>query len=156
MLVAQSCPTLCNPMDYRPPGSSVPGILQARILEWVAFPSPGDLPSSGFETGSPSLQTDSLPSEPIYIDIKPLYCTPEANMLYQLYSNFLKDHKIMFYKRKNMEWINIGRNNKIDEAFLVAFFFFFGYNSTRSILVPQPGMNPCPLRWNFPPLPLLR
>ena len=35
-LVAQSCPTLCNPMDCRPPGSSVPGILQARILEWVA------------------------------------------------------------------------------------------------------------------------
>jgi len=125
MLVAQSCPTLCNPMDYRPPGSSVPGILQARILEWVAFPSPGDLPSSGFEMGSPSLQTHSLPSEPIYIDIKPLYCTPEANMLYQLYSNFLKDHKIMFYKRKNMEWINIGRNNRIDEAFLVAFFFFW-------------------------------
>ena len=38
MLVAQSCPTLCNPMDYSPPGSSVHGILQARILEWVAIP----------------------------------------------------------------------------------------------------------------------
>ena len=33
MKVAQSCPTLCDPMDY-----TVPGILQARILEWVAFP----------------------------------------------------------------------------------------------------------------------
>ena len=33
----QSCPTLCHPMDSRPPGSSVPGILQARILEWVAI-----------------------------------------------------------------------------------------------------------------------
>ena len=32
----QSCPTLCNPIDSSPPGSSVPGILQARILEWVA------------------------------------------------------------------------------------------------------------------------
>ena len=38
-LVTQSCPTLCNPMDCRPPGSSVHGILQARILEWVAMPS---------------------------------------------------------------------------------------------------------------------
>ena len=41
-LVSQSCPTLCNlmdPMDYSPPGSSVHGILQARILEWVAMPS---------------------------------------------------------------------------------------------------------------------
>ena len=34
----QSCPTLCNPMDHSPPGSSVQGILQARILEWVAMP----------------------------------------------------------------------------------------------------------------------
>ena len=36
-LVAQSCPTLCDPVDYRPPGSSVHGISQARILEWVAI-----------------------------------------------------------------------------------------------------------------------
>ena len=35
----QSCPTLCDPMDYSPPGSSVPGILQARILEWEFMPS---------------------------------------------------------------------------------------------------------------------
>ena len=35
--VTQSCPTLCNTMDYSPPGSSVHGILQARILEWVAI-----------------------------------------------------------------------------------------------------------------------
>ena len=35
----QSCPTLCNPMDCSPPGSSVYGILQARIREWVAMPS---------------------------------------------------------------------------------------------------------------------
>ena len=35
--VAQSCSTLCNPMDCRPPGSSVHGIFQARVLEWVAI-----------------------------------------------------------------------------------------------------------------------
>ena len=33
----QSCPTLCDPIDGSPPGSAVPGILQARILEWVAI-----------------------------------------------------------------------------------------------------------------------
>ena len=38
-LVAQSCPTLCDPIDCSPPSSSVHGILQARILEWVAMPS---------------------------------------------------------------------------------------------------------------------
>ena len=37
--VAHSCPTLCDPMDCSPPGASVPGILQAWILEWVAMPS---------------------------------------------------------------------------------------------------------------------
>ena len=34
----QSCPTLCDPTDGSPPGSSVPGILQVRILKWVAIP----------------------------------------------------------------------------------------------------------------------
>ena len=38
VLVAQSYLALCDPMDYNPPGSSVLGILQARILEWVAIP----------------------------------------------------------------------------------------------------------------------
>ena len=37
VLVDQSCPTICDPMDYSPPGFSVHGILQARILEWVAI-----------------------------------------------------------------------------------------------------------------------
>ena len=36
----QSCPTLCDPTDGSPSGSTVPGILQARTLEWVPFPSP--------------------------------------------------------------------------------------------------------------------
>ena len=59
MEVAQSCPTLCDPMDY-----SVHGILEASILEWVAFPSLGDLPNPGINPRSPSLQVDSLPAEP--------------------------------------------------------------------------------------------
>ena len=36
--VAQSCPTLCDPMDCSPPGSAIHGILQASVLEWVAIP----------------------------------------------------------------------------------------------------------------------
>ena len=51
-------------MDCSPPGSFVHGILQTRILEWVAIPSPGDLPDPGIEHGSPALQADSLPSKP--------------------------------------------------------------------------------------------
>ena len=40
------------------------GVLQARILEWVAFPFSRDLPNPGIEPKSPSLQVDSLPAEP--------------------------------------------------------------------------------------------
>ena len=46
-------------MDCSLPVSSVNGISQARILEWVAFPSPGDLPDPGIELVSPALQVDS-------------------------------------------------------------------------------------------------
>ena len=49
----QQCLTLCSPMDCRPPGSSVHGILQARILQWVPFLSPGDLPDPGIKHASP-------------------------------------------------------------------------------------------------------
>ena len=45
----QSCRILCDPMDCNLPGCSVHGILQARILEWVAFPPPGDFPDPGIE-----------------------------------------------------------------------------------------------------------
>ena len=50
-------------MDCSPPGSTVLGILQARILEWVAMPSSRDLPNPGIEPMSPALQADSLPAE---------------------------------------------------------------------------------------------
>ena len=53
-LVAQSCLTLCNPMHRSPPGSSVQGILQARVLEWVATPPPGDLPDPRIKPASPT------------------------------------------------------------------------------------------------------
>ena len=48
----QCCVTLCNPMDCSPPGSSVHGIFQARILEWVPCPPLGHLPYSGIKPKS--------------------------------------------------------------------------------------------------------
>ena len=70
--VTQSCPTLCKPMDCSPPGSSsVHGIFQARILEWVVISyyrgssQPRDQTHiSWIKLRSPTLQVDSLPSEP--------------------------------------------------------------------------------------------
>ena len=64
VLVAQWCSTLSDPMECSSTDSSVPGISQARILEWEPFPSPGDLPNPEVEPGSPASQADSLPSEP--------------------------------------------------------------------------------------------
>ena len=57
--VAQLCPTFCDPMVF-----TVHGILQAGILEWVAFPFSRDFPNPGVQPRSPALQADSLPAEP--------------------------------------------------------------------------------------------
>ena len=72
VLVAQSCPTLYDPIDCSPPGSSVHEILQARTLEWAAhslLQEGEDLqkifPTQGLNLGLPTLQADSLASEPL-------------------------------------------------------------------------------------------
>ena len=59
---AKLCLTLCDPTGCSPPGSSVHGVFQTRILEWVAIS--GDLPDPGIEPKSPALQADSLPLSP--------------------------------------------------------------------------------------------
>ena len=64
MKVAQSCLTLCNPKDCSPPGSSVHGILQVRILQWVSIAPPRDLPDPGIKPRSLALEADSLLSVP--------------------------------------------------------------------------------------------
>ena len=67
--VSQSCLILCDPLDCSPPGSSVHGIFQARIMEWVAISSPRgsswprDWTRFSFSLLSPALQVDSLPAE---------------------------------------------------------------------------------------------
>ena len=51
-------------MDYSLPVSSVHGIFQAKVLEWLSFPSLENLPDPGIEPRSPALQADALASEP--------------------------------------------------------------------------------------------
>ena len=63
-LVTQLRLTLCDPVDCSPPASSVHGILQARILEWVAMPSSRGSSQPRVEPRSLAVQEDSLPSEP--------------------------------------------------------------------------------------------
>ena len=80
LLIVQSCLTLHDPMDYSPSASSVHGILQVRILEWVAISSPEDLPDPGIKCDSSALQADSLPSEP-HKNTESLCCIPENNIV---------------------------------------------------------------------------
>ena len=88
VLIAQSSLTLCDPMDCSPPGSSVHRILQARTLEWVAFPPPRGLPNPGIEPNLLHLvhwQAGSLPLAP---PGKPLGRSPGEGKGYPLqYSN---------------------------------------------------------------------
>ena len=65
VLVTQSCLTLCNPVDYSPPGFSIHGIVQARILEWVAiFSSRGSSQLEPESLASPALADGFLTTEP--------------------------------------------------------------------------------------------
>ena len=73
--VTQSCPTLCNPMDCSPPGSSIHGIFQTRILEWVAI---------SFSRGS-SQPRDRTPVSCIEARFFTIWATREA--LYSLYTS---------------------------------------------------------------------
>ena len=64
VLVTGSCPTVCDPMDFSHPGSSLHDISQAWTLEWVAIPLSRVSSQPGIEPRSPALQADSLPAEP--------------------------------------------------------------------------------------------
>ena len=63
-LVAKLCPTLFDPMDCSPPGSSVHGILQARILQWVSISFSRGIPDPGIKLGSPALADGFFTTEP--------------------------------------------------------------------------------------------
>ena len=63
VLVALSCPTLCDPMNCSPSNSSSMDFSEQECWSGLPFPSPGALPDPGIEPKPPALQADSLPSE---------------------------------------------------------------------------------------------
>ena len=83
VVVTKSCPTLCNPRDYSPPGSSVHGIFQARYWHGLPFPPPWNLPDPEIELVSPALTGGFFTTEPpgtpgIYcVNPKPSYSFTE-------------------------------------------------------------------------------
>ena len=91
-LVTQSSQLFVTPWTVAsPPGSSVHGILQARILEGLPCPPSGDLPNPGFEPRSPALQVDSLLSETLG---KPMYHSKHITIWkFHLFSNWEQTSK---------------------------------------------------------------
>ena len=84
---SQFCSTLYDPMDYNPPGSSVHGILQETMLEWVAMPSSrGSLQPRDMSPVSPALQVDLLPTEPSW----KLFNHYQSSQLPKTYKSHLK------------------------------------------------------------------
>ena len=63
-LVANPCLTLCKPMDWSPPGSSVPGIPREEYWSGLPFLSPGDLPEPGIQLESPALAGGLFTAKP--------------------------------------------------------------------------------------------
>ena len=90
--VAQSCPSLCDPMDCSPACSSLPGILQASTLEWVAMPPPGESSQPRDQTRVSCIQADSLPSEPqcnFLIQESSWHCSVTSRKVSKNYINFM-------------------------------------------------------------------
>ena len=83
---------VCDPMDCSPPGSSVHGILQARILEWLPFPPPGDLPDPGIEPAPVALvssfSTTAPFAEPNVYMVTVNRCNPHEQKLTGVINSF--------------------------------------------------------------------
>ena len=90
---AQSCLTLCDPMDCGPPGSPH-GILQARVRSGLPCPPPGDLPYPRIEPTSPALQVDSLPLS--HLSSSPKY-------IYMYTHKYIHTHKYIYIYIKTCE-----------------------------------------------------
>ena len=88
----------CNPMGY-----TVHGILQARILEWVDYPFPGDLPNPEIEPRSLALQADSLPAEP---QGKPKNTGVSSLSLLQHIFQTQESNRGLLHCRRILNWLN--------------------------------------------------
>ena len=172
----QFCLILCNPIDCSPPGSSVHGIFQARILEWVAISYTGDFPNPGIKSEpcisrikprSPALQVHSLPSEPLGKPkntgvgspslVQGIFLTQELNW------DFLHCRRILYqlsYQGSPWEALPIFKElcrleHKIpdtkwqwaDWPFLLCLLSLSLFFFFGEILVPGPGIAPGSRQW---------
>ena len=122
-----SCICLCDPFDCSPQGSSVHGILQARILEWVAIPCPGHSPNPGNKPPSPALAgrlfTTEPPRKPIisltrWFFLKRIYITLYLYYNISLYIQYKIINTFIIYKFINII-INCKYNTKYNIVYTI-------------------------------------
>ena len=142
-------------MDCSPPGTTVHGILQAKILDWVAMPSSRRSSQPRDRTRSPALQVDSLPSEPpgkpkntgvgSLSFLQEIFLTQESNwgllhcswILYQL-----------SYQGRPIRMVPVSIWRESEIKLFCQLFFCFSYTSQHvGSYFPDQGLNPCPLQW---------
>ena len=83
VLVTLSCTTVCDPVDYNPPGSSVHGVLQARILEWIAISFSRGSSQPRDQTWMSCMQADSL-------------CLSQQGRFFMSDAQLLSTHRVIF------------------------------------------------------------
>ena len=141
-MCAQSCPTLCSPIGCSPPGFSVNGIFQVRILNGLPFPMPGYLPDPGIEPASPvspALAGGFFTTEP---HGKPHFWNlgfPHRNFKGTQHSNHgaFQSHELDIDSSGTQD--KQGANQALEFDF---FFFLATPLKACGTLVPQPGIKP--------------
>ena len=122
----QSCPTLCDTIDGSPPGSSIPGILQARILEWVAI-----------SFSNACMRTKSLQLCPTLCD--PMDSSPPGSSVHRILQARILEwvaisfSKLIYYTSKKEKWLEL---KHLSQKFVVqkkilwfGVIYQYGYNS---------------------------
>ena len=161
----QSCPTLWGPKDYSLPDSSVHRIIQARMLQWAAIPSPGYLPNPGIEPVSPTLAggffTTAPPGKPTYLGAtKPMGPNYWAHALQQKkpLQNTLKKKKERKKKPTGFPLLsvftfffgnrifNLARNHFLDKDYISQPPWWLDDHATKFCLwdVIGSSIRPCP------------
>ena len=138
---AHSCPMLCEPKDCSPPGSSVHGISQARVLEWVGIPycRRSSQPKDGTHVSciSGRFCTTEPPEKPLYVtlfSIKPRESKRMTKKLVIGLCILLDDFSSRF-------WLIVSLKSRADSDFFFFLFTFWLRCTACGILVPGPGIN---------------
>ena len=137
MLVAQLCPTLCDPMDCSRPGSLVHGILQAKILEWVAIPF-----------SRSSQPRDRTQGSHTAVGFFTIWATREAQAPPLNGISFLS---VLIYIRVKVSWRSFQPCHQVTSliALIIIFLFLATPHGFGILVPPTQGLNLGPQQWKL-------